>query len=72
MTWSGFDIDGDILGYTLEYYDGSEWHVVQTGLTETEYEFEIPETLTSITDLQFRVNASDTEFTSDYGYSRYG
>ena len=69
VTWSGFDIDGDTLGYTLEYYDGSEWHVVQSGLTETEYEFEIPETLTSITDLQFRVNASDAEFTSDYGYS---
>ncbi len=69
VTWSGFDIDGDILGYTLEYYDGEEWHVVQEGMTETEYDFAIPEELTSITDLQFRVNASDAEYTSDYGYS---
>ncbi len=69
VTWSGFDIDGDVLGYTLEYYDGSAWHVVQEGMTDTEYNFDIPETLTSITDLQFRVNASDAEFTSDYGYS---
>lgn len=69
VTWSGFDIDGDTLTYTLEYYDGSAWRVIETGLEETEYEFAIPETLTSITNLQFRVNASDAEFTSGYGYS---
>lgn len=69
VTWSGFDIDGDELTYTLEYYDGTAWHVVEAGLSETEYDFTIPETLTSILNLQFRVNASDAEFTSDYGYS---
>ena len=69
VTWSGFDIDGDELTYTLEYYDGTTWRIVETGLSDTEYDFAIPGTLTSITDLRFRVNASDAEFTSDYGYS---
>ncbi|NMC57375.1 MAG: tandem-95 repeat protein, partial [Eubacteriaceae bacterium] len=69
VTWTGFDIDGDVLSYTLEYYDGQSWQVVQKGLTDTQYDFAIPQALKSITDLQFRVNASDAEFTSDYGYS---
>ena len=69
VTWSGFDIDGDVLAYTLEYYDGSAWHVEKANLTDTAYDFTIPDTLGSITDLQFRVKASDAEFTSGYGYS---
>ena len=69
VTWTGFDIDGDTLSYTLEYYDGTTWRVVQTGLSATAYDFVIPKTLTSILNLQFRVNASDAEFTSGYGYS---
>ena len=69
VTWTGFDIDGDVLKYTLEYYDGQSWQVIQKGLTDTQYDFAIPQALKSITDLQFRVNASDAEYTSDYGYS---
>ena len=69
VTWTGFDIDGDALVYTLEYYDGSTWRVAETKLNATSYDFLIPESVTSITDLQFRVKAFDGEFTSGYGYS---
>jgi len=69
VTWTGYDIDGDSLTYTLEYYDGKSWQVIQKGLTDTQYDFAIPATLKSISNLQFRVNASDAEYTSDYGYS---
>ena len=69
VVWSGFDIDGDILTYTLEYFDGTAWIVVETGLTDTTYAFAVPALLGSTTSLRFRVNASDAEYTSDYGYS---
>ena len=69
VTWTGFDIDGDELVYTLEYFDGTAWKAVDTGLSETEYDFLIPKTLGSITNLQFRVKASDGSLTSGYGYS---
>ena len=69
VMWSGFDIDGDLLTYTLQYFDGSVWRPVASNLLVTTNEFTIPSTLASITSLQFRVSASDAEFTSDYGYS---
>ena len=69
VKWTCYDIDGDALTYTLQYFDGSVWRTVATGLTDTTYRFPIPSTLTTITNLQFRVSASDAEFTSDYGYS---
>ena len=69
VTWTGYDIDGDPLTYTLEYFDGASWNVIETGLHETAYDFKLPASLASITNLQFRVNASDDEFTSGYGYS---
>lgn len=69
VTWTGYDIDGDHLTYTLEYYDGSSWNPVKSGIDATSYDFKLPDTLGSITDLKFRVSASDAEYTSGYGYS---
>ncbi len=69
VTWTGYDIDDDPLTYTLEYYDGSAWKLIQEGLTAESYDFKLPETLTSITSLQFRVSASDAQYTSGFGYS---
>ncbi|HML68752.1 MAG TPA: Ig-like domain-containing protein [Clostridia bacterium] len=69
VNWTGFDIDGDALTYTLEYYDGKVWHEIAKDLTDTTYVFAIPETLASTDGLKFRVNVRDSEFTSDYGYS---
>ncbi len=69
VTWTGYDIDGDPLTYALEYYDGSAWTLIKAGLTVTSYDFKLPETLQSITSLQFRVSASDAQYTSGFGYS---
>ncbi len=69
VEWTCFDIDGDTLSYTLEYYDGKGWVVEKTGLTDTTYEFAIPSSVGSTDGLKFRVKAKDSEFTSDYGYS---
>jgi len=69
VNWTGFDIDGDALTYTLEYYDGKTWHPIADNLTDTTYVFAIPDSLASTDGLKFRVNARDSEFTSDYGYS---
>ena len=69
VVWSGFDIDGDVLSYRLEYYDGKDWILVAEKLTDTKYTFALPDSLASTDGLQFRVNASDSEYTSDYGYS---
>ena len=69
VNWKGFDIDGDALTYTLEYFDGKAWHEIKNDLTTTTYEFAIPDTLASTDGLKFRVNVRDSEFTSDYGYS---
>lgn len=66
---TGFDIDGDVLIYQLEYFDGKSWTLVADKLTDTKYTFVIPDTLASTNGLKFRVNASDAEYTSDYGYS---
>ncbi len=69
VEWTCFDIDGDTLTYTLEYYDGKGWVVEKTGLTDTTYEFAIPSSVGSTDGLKFRVKAKDSEFTTDYGYS---
>jgi hypothetical protein len=69
VDWTGFDIDGDELTYTLEYFDGTSWHLISNNLTESTYEFAIPDSLASTNGLKFRVTASDSEYTSDYGYS---
>ncbi|MFZ7132114.1 MAG: Ig-like domain-containing protein [Eubacteriales bacterium] len=69
ITWSGYDIDGDTLTYTLAYFDGSIWNTIKTEIHETNYQFTLPETMQSLTDMQFRVNAFDGEYTSGYGYS---
>ncbi len=69
VEWTCFDIDGDTLTYTLEYYNGKGWVVEKTGLTETTYEFAIPSSVGSTDGLKFRVKAKDSEFTTDYGYS---
>ena len=69
VEWTGFDIDGDALTYTLEYYDGKTWQLIDKNLTGTKYEFAIPDSLPSTDGLKFRVNVRDSEFTSDYGYS---
>ena len=69
VMWSGFDIDGDVLSYRLEYLDGATWKLVQENLADTSYDFVIPADLSSASGLKFRVNASDSEYTSDYGYS---
>jgi hypothetical protein len=69
VEWTGFDMDGDALTYRLEYYDGSSWQLIDNDLTATSYDFEIPDSLASTNGLRFRVNARDSEFTSDYGYS---
>ena len=69
VSWSGFDIDGDELSYTLEYFDGSAWQTAAMDLGATEYTFTVPRTIDSISTLQFRVCAYDGEFTSGYGYS---
>ena len=69
VTWTGSDIDGDVLSYTLEYYNGAAWHIVATGLSDTKYDFRIPAAQESTTNLRFRVKANDGEFTSGYGYS---
>lgn len=69
VRWTGFDIDGDALTYTLEYYDGSAWHVVSDSLSATDFAFAIPAAVASTPGLQFRAKASDGEYTSGYGYS---
>ena len=69
VEWTCFDIDGDALTYTLEYYDGAAWKQAAKSLTVTTYAFAIPASLGSTKDLQFRVTATDGEFTTDYGYS---
>ncbi len=69
VTWTSFDIDGDKLTYTLEYYDGKNWLPVVSGLAKEEYSFNIPATLASTNGLKFRVTANDGSLTSDYGYS---
>ncbi|MEN6418518.1 MAG: Ig-like domain-containing protein [Clostridiaceae bacterium] len=69
VEWTCFDIDGDTLTYTLEYYNGKGWVVEKTGLTETTYEFAIPSSIGTTNGLKFRVKAKDSEFTTDYGYS---
>jgi hypothetical protein len=69
VTWTCFDIDGDPLTYTLEYFDGKVWTEAAKGLSETSYNFALPGSLGNVTDLKFRVKASDGLLTSDYGYS---
>lgn len=69
VTWDGFDIDGDALTYNLEYFDGSNWTEIAAGHPTTNYNFVLPDTLASITDLVFRVKAFDGQLWSDYGYS---
>lgn len=69
VTWDGFDIDGDALTYNLEFFNGSEWIEAATGLGTAIYDFGLPDTLASITDLTFRVKAFDGQLWSDYGYS---
>jgi len=69
VSWTGFDIDGDELTYSLEYFDGKDWLPAASGLTKTEYDFAIPTTLKSTNGLKFRVTAYDGALTSDYGYS---
>ncbi|MEN6635523.1 MAG: Ig-like domain-containing protein, partial [Clostridiaceae bacterium] len=69
VEWTGFDIDGDVLTYTLDYFDGTSWHPIADNLSGTSYVFSIPDSLASTNGLKFRVNVRDSEFTSDYGYS---
>ncbi len=69
VNWSGFDIDGDVLAYRLEYLDGSIWKLVMDDLSDTTCDFTIPDSLKSTSGLKFRVNARDGEYTSEYGYS---
>ncbi len=69
VEWTGFDIDGDVLTYKLEYYDGASWHLAADNLSESTYTFGIPDLLGSTDGLKFRVSARDSEFTSNYGYS---
>ncbi|MEN6339607.1 MAG: Ig-like domain-containing protein, partial [Clostridiaceae bacterium] len=69
VEWTCFDIDGDTLSYTLEYYDGKTWHLEKTGLTATTYEFAIPSSVGTTDGLKFRVKATDGEYVTDYGYS---
>ena len=71
VMWTCFDIDGDPLTYTIEYFDGMQWHFIQSGLTATTYEFDIPAIQSTTDKLQFRVKVSDGELTSDYGYSGF-
>ena len=69
VAWSCFDIDGDVLYYTLEYYNNGAWTVAGSGLTATEYDFAIPSAVGTTDGLRFRVKAADSEYTTDYGYS---
>jgi len=69
VSWTSFDIDGDELTYSLEYFDGKDWLSAASGLTKAEYDFAIPTTLKSTNGLKFRVTAFDGVLTSDYGYS---
>jgi len=69
LTWIGFDIDGDALTYNFEYFDGSNWTEIAAGHPSANFDFVLPDTLASITDLVFRVKAFDGQLWSDYGYS---
>jgi hypothetical protein len=69
VAWDGFDIDSDALTYNLEFFDGSQWIEIAAGHPTTNYDFVLPDTLASITDLVFRVKAFDGQLWSDYGYS---
>ncbi len=69
VSWTSFDIDGDELTYSLDYFDGKDWLPAASGLTKAEYDFAIPSTLKSTNGLKFRVTAFDGLLTSEYGYS---
>ncbi|NCC22258.1 MAG: tandem-95 repeat protein [Alphaproteobacteria bacterium] len=69
VVWTAFDIDGDTLTYSLEYFDGKDWLPAASGLSKAEYAFAIPATLASTSGLKFRVTANDGSLTSEYGYS---
>jgi hypothetical protein len=69
VSWTAFDMDGDTLSYSLEYFDGTNWLSIGSGLAAAEYDFTVPSSLASTGGLKFRVTAFDGNLTSEYGYS---
>ncbi|MFZ7132273.1 MAG: Ig-like domain-containing protein [Eubacteriales bacterium] len=65
ITWShSVDVDGDTVQYTLDYYNGTSWINIGSGITAATKDFMIPDINT--TNAKVRVKASDGSGSSDY------
>lgn len=61
------NIDGDILTYTFEFYDGKAWQEIASNISEyKEITHTIPKIFGGINNAKYRVRAYDKEFYSDY------
>jgi hypothetical protein len=59
LSWTGSDVDGDSLTYSLAYsVDGVEWEIIDAGLTGTSYQVET-DSLAGAAAATFRVVATD-------------
>ena len=60
VTWqTSTDVDGDSVTYQLEFYDGSAWHTLVQGLTDTAYDHVLNGTGLTSNAVCYRVTASD-------------
>jgi hypothetical protein len=59
IAWTASDLDGDALSYSVYYsHDGSEWHILEAGLSETSYQVDV-DSLAGGAATHFRVVATD-------------
>lgn len=60
VTWAtATDVDGDSVSYRLEFYDGSVWHTLADGLTDTAYDHLLTDTGLTSNMVCYRVTATD-------------
>ena len=66
ISWdAAVDVDGDILVYELDYFDGLNWNSIETNITETSKSFTIP--CIDIKSAKLRIRTYDKkEWSSDY------
>jgi PQQ-like domain len=60
LSWSvSTDDEGDSISYKLEFYNGSSWQTVSTGINGTDYNFVLPSNL-NVDNAKFRLTAIDS------------